>query len=226
MTEEKDVLIALNGVAQDVAGVINDQLVAGLWKTGLIEDMCWVYHDADQDGSHPCGIPCRPSKWRAPTWSWASIRHSVRPSSLSPRAMTDMATIVSLSVNQKSSGELGHASIQLSCRLLLVPWSAWLRKYSPIEYQPYSILLTLDDNCDTNRQRTKDSSSINAIILRQRYPLDVGLSEGILVAPHVYQDKCFERIGYFCQDGPMSASELERLNEGYDKAQESIIELV
>jgi hypothetical protein len=70
------VLIALNGVAQDVAGVINDQLVAGLWKTGLIEDMCWVYHDADQDGSHPCGIPCRPSKWRAPTWSWASIRQS------------------------------------------------------------------------------------------------------------------------------------------------------
>jgi hypothetical protein len=228
MAEEKDVLIALNGVAQDVADVMNDQLVAGLWKSRLIEDMCWAHHDFDPCGFlDPCRQPCRPSKWRAPTWGWASICHSVRPSDSRHRIMTDRATLVSLFVSQKFSGELVQASMQLSCRLLPVQWRAWLHRWFSIKQQldvPYSLWVTLDDHCGSNKQRIKDLSSIYGIVLRTADPFR--FSGGIIVAPHAYKHNCFERIGYFCQDRDMDFSDFVCLEEGYRKAQEVVIELV
>jgi hypothetical protein len=44
MTKEEDKLVALMGIADDFGQVLGDQLVAGLWKNHLLEEMCWRLH--------------------------------------------------------------------------------------------------------------------------------------------------------------------------------------
>jgi hypothetical protein len=44
MTNEEDKLIALLGVANDFGLALGDELVAGLWKSRLLEEACWQKH--------------------------------------------------------------------------------------------------------------------------------------------------------------------------------------
>lgn len=62
MTKEEDSLVAIDGVAQDIGGVISDTLIAGLWESRMIADMCWfTWNDYEHTN--------RPLIWRAPSWS-------------------------------------------------------------------------------------------------------------------------------------------------------------
>ena len=74
LTKEEDIFVALHGIAQTVAEVTKDTLVAGLWRGRMIEDLCWR---RDAHFGDPDDAPPKPSIWRAPTWSWASINRSI-----------------------------------------------------------------------------------------------------------------------------------------------------
>ena len=66
LTFPSDKLIALAGLAQCIGNITKDQYVAGLWRKSLKHDLLW----------HVCGTGeprRRPSGYRAPTFSWASI---------------------------------------------------------------------------------------------------------------------------------------------------------
>jgi hypothetical protein len=63
MTYGKDKLQALSGMARQMNRALNDTCIAGLWKGRLAADMLWETHDPQ----------ARPSSWRSPTWSWASV---------------------------------------------------------------------------------------------------------------------------------------------------------
>lgn len=66
LTFEKDKFPALAGIAKQMQRARGAKYLAGLWEDTLIEDLLWWRHSA---------IPSeRPAKWRAPTWSWASIK--------------------------------------------------------------------------------------------------------------------------------------------------------
>ena len=70
LTLEKDKLAAIAGVASVIQSKTEMQYVAGMWNSRwFIEyDLCWrVSGRADNQP------PFRPSKYRAPTWSWASV---------------------------------------------------------------------------------------------------------------------------------------------------------
>lgn len=64
LTYTRDKLLALAGVARKVHSRNGCQYLAGLWRDDRVEaQLCWS-----------CGEPKkRPTEWRAPTWSWASI---------------------------------------------------------------------------------------------------------------------------------------------------------
>lgn len=78
LTKDSDRLVALSGLAQRFSMVmqekflIKDAYLAGLWRGGLPEQLLWfvelrkfsVLHGRRHD---------RPSEWRAPSWSWASM---------------------------------------------------------------------------------------------------------------------------------------------------------
>lgn len=65
MTQASDKLIALAGLASRVQSHISDQYLAGLWQKSLCFDLMW-FSKFDPKAS-------RPARYRAPTWSWASI---------------------------------------------------------------------------------------------------------------------------------------------------------
>ncbi len=70
MTLEKDKLAAIAGLASVIQSKTHDQYIAGMWNCRFfIEyDLCWrVSRRADDQ------LPFRPLKYRAPTWSWASV---------------------------------------------------------------------------------------------------------------------------------------------------------
>lgn len=50
---------------QQLGNVLDDQLVAGLWRNRLLEELCWFRTSFGKKDE-----PSKPMKWRAPTWSW------------------------------------------------------------------------------------------------------------------------------------------------------------
>jgi len=67
ITYEQDLLPALSGIAKKVRqSRPGDVYLAGLWGDTLLRDLVW-YLGASRKSSR------RPSKWRAPSWSWASL---------------------------------------------------------------------------------------------------------------------------------------------------------
>lgn len=65
LTMLSDVFPALQGIAQRFGREIGCAYYAGLWEDHLLSDLLWHSLSAKYSS--------RPPKWRAPSWSWASI---------------------------------------------------------------------------------------------------------------------------------------------------------
>ena len=64
LTDPSDKLPALSGIASKYQKATNDEYCAGLWMASLVKGLKWQVGEPERD---------RPSVYRAPTWSWASI---------------------------------------------------------------------------------------------------------------------------------------------------------
>lgn len=64
-TFEKDELPALSGLVKVLQHRNKDQYLAGLWKNTIYDDLLWKYKNAY--------MVRRPSRYRAPSWSWAAL---------------------------------------------------------------------------------------------------------------------------------------------------------
>ena len=65
LTVRADLLPALSGMAARFATVLKDTFCAGLWRNDLQNGLAWRARSDNQQ--------LRPSEYRAPTWSWASM---------------------------------------------------------------------------------------------------------------------------------------------------------
>jgi len=113
LTNPSDKLFAIRGIGNWIGRAIGDEMVAGLWRGRIVEELCW-----SKRGHSP-----ETEMWRAPTWSWAFSNDEIVHSSLtrnhghhSSRHIT--GAVVNLDVRSKTSGELEHASMRIKCRLL------------------------------------------------------------------------------------------------------------
>ena len=70
LTVGDDKLIALSGIAKRQQAQLKDQYIAGLWRSFLPSQLLWSVKDCRQINNFPS---VRPSKYRAPSWSWASV---------------------------------------------------------------------------------------------------------------------------------------------------------
>ena len=100
-TVSTDKLIALSGIAKFFEVEIADQYIAGMWKGYLDTMLNWKVSD-------PVTVRPRPTPYRAPSWSWASIDSAVdywEPSLESPNSL-----ITILNVNTETIGDdpTGH----------------------------------------------------------------------------------------------------------------------
>ncbi len=65
-----DKFVALASIAELFQSSLKDQYVAGLWSRTLLYDLLWkVWAPMGPDEQHLS----RPTEYRAPTWSWASV---------------------------------------------------------------------------------------------------------------------------------------------------------
>ncbi|KAI4130659.1 MAG: hypothetical protein LQ338_001636 [Usnochroma carphineum] len=71
LTKSEDKLIALAGIASELSPNLSDGYVAGLWKEYMATELLW-YVDLDT-------VRTMQEKYRAPTFSWASIDGAVIP---------------------------------------------------------------------------------------------------------------------------------------------------
>jgi hypothetical protein len=69
LTYEKDIFPAISAVVRDMQHSRIDPYVAGLWQGDLCQDLLWT----TVWNRNSSALPRRPSTWRAPSWSWASV---------------------------------------------------------------------------------------------------------------------------------------------------------
>lgn len=119
LTRDSDKLVALCGIAKQVGDATGDELVAGLWKSLIIEELCWfkrLFHNEK--------LAIEPTEWRAPTWSWAVSNGKIWISTLSKfhrmhESRHFETELVDLDIGTKPSGELTHASMKIKCKPML-----------------------------------------------------------------------------------------------------------
>ncbi|RYN31162.1 hypothetical protein AA0115_g4709 [Alternaria tenuissima] len=71
LTVATDKLIALSGIAKRMRPTVNnDTYVAGIWRKHLESALLWLIKTHEKIDGSPS---CRPTPYRAPTWSWASV---------------------------------------------------------------------------------------------------------------------------------------------------------
>lgn len=75
LTKEDDKLPAISGVAKKYEHILKDTYVAGLWLSRLHTELLWRPKEFTATVMNPTIY--RPSSYRAPSWSWASINGSV-----------------------------------------------------------------------------------------------------------------------------------------------------
>lgn len=74
LTHETDIFPAFSGVAKRFQGAFRSEVLAGLWRKSLLADLLWhVQTQGERHGTGP-GFWGRPESWRAPSWSWASVK--------------------------------------------------------------------------------------------------------------------------------------------------------
>jgi hypothetical protein len=246
ITNEDDRLIALSGIAQDVErAFMGERFVAGLWETSLLQELCWVA--VHFRSSESLNRSCRPGTWRAPSWSWASVTTAVGPLASGPNVFDPSATLVQNKadilgyiIDQKSSGQIKSASIDLRCRLI----PAVVRQYRRKDGGPaFASTLegTMDrlDNINIDDPRTAMANAASRrawlIILRHHpgYYNDSGswlkCLEGLIVVKCTHQPLNFERIGIFFHKslkGDANEQVIQDFLEMYEKIEDQIITLV
>ncbi|KAI1380199.1 heterokaryon incompatibility protein-domain-containing protein [Hypoxylon crocopeplum] len=132
LTFQKDKIIALSGVARQIASTSGDEYVAGLWKSRLFPDLLWSpYNDGKQQQ--------QPSTCYAPSWSWAATSDHVNLADIVYNPgddtgklmqfgiphMKPLAQIIDTCVvpsDQDVFGDIRSATIDLTC--LLIPAEA------------------------------------------------------------------------------------------------------
>ncbi|KAM0549202.1 hypothetical protein ACHAPJ_009511 [Fusarium lateritium] len=97
LTRPSDKLPAISGLAEIFAKRLDDQYVAGLWRSDLIEGLLWQ------------GLNCRRrQEYRAPSWSWASMDGI--PGLGNVHDYDTLAEVLDVKVNLKSSNPYGEVT--------------------------------------------------------------------------------------------------------------------
>lgn len=123
LTRQEDKIIALSGIAKEMSFLFDDQYLAGLWKHNLPYQLLWqITNPLIANHGNPC---FRPLKYRAPTWSWASIEGRVVPSNRYSRDWHSLPSRLEgyvIPVESDVTGQIRDARLDVKGRLRLANW--------------------------------------------------------------------------------------------------------
>lgn len=108
LSRASDTLPAISGLAAIFATRLDDQYVAGLWRSDMIRGLCWSWYSYCR----------RRREYRAPSWSWASVDTFVDGDFNS--TFHELATILEVDITPKGAnpyGEVLEGKIRISAPL-------------------------------------------------------------------------------------------------------------
>jgi hypothetical protein len=118
LTVTSDRLIALAGIAKLMGQALNDEYCAGLWQRNLAVDLCWFPPNTR-------GLKPRPSGYRAPSWSWASLDGRCSLAFFADDETTDrLIRIIEYHVDTATNNPFGFVN---ASTLTLCGWLATIR---------------------------------------------------------------------------------------------------
>jgi hypothetical protein len=129
LTKSEDKLVACSGLARRLAGLMNDSYVVGMWNHGLEFQLLWeVAVDPFTENRQFDDISW-PTKYRAPSWSWASLDGPVTlPSSLEGESLIRLEQVFLDYTEHDNYGPVGYGRLQLQGHLKAIrirePWPA------------------------------------------------------------------------------------------------------
>ena len=156
-TKDTDMLPALGGVARAFADITRDKYCCGMWEDQLLQELCWfrlAFAYDEKTSRHMQTEFEKPTAYRAPSWSWASINGGrVMMTSLPIPVdipVQSLATVVEIflePLDKDPFGELksGHLRIKGSVFELGDLWHVYWRKVAPSR-EAYQLLPQKTDN--------------------------------------------------------------------------------
>ncbi|KAI0329378.1 HET-domain-containing protein [Cubamyces sp. BRFM 1775] len=124
LTNPSDKLTAFAGLAQMFAPALGPDYLAGLWRSSLLTDLLWWRNRGTTNAS----AVRHPEKYRAPSWSWASVDGPLSSTSVSGRALAEVvACSVSLQSEILPFGQVTGGSIVLRAMLFPCEWAGFHR---------------------------------------------------------------------------------------------------
>ena len=106
LTISKDKLVAISGVVKRLQPLFKTDYLAGLWRDDLPEQLLWHVDSYYDETKRFLAGEERP-KYRAPSWSWASVEAPIVPLELFPEA-DNMATIIEAHVTPLTEDATGQ----------------------------------------------------------------------------------------------------------------------
>lgn len=233
LTYPEDKLIALSGVAQSLSDLLQDELVAGLWRARFVEQLCWYVTPSDD-------VRVRPTTWRAPSWTWASTESKIHQIVIGSRARREMVQIMHLDTHVKASGALISCSVKLKCKLVnaivhlektRTYWGQYVFFSDDTLQSPENskhLLLFLDDPEFWTAVSGRRSIKL-LVLMSYKDQYDATFLVGIALVSSTSHRGAYERIGFF--KGPYQIPSpfewfFSELAARHEKAEEQIIKLV
>lgn len=123
LTNPDDKLVAISGVAKSFANIVGDEYLAGLWRGNFVNCLLWqvltpitaMYSGEEYWPS------VRPQRYRAPSWSWASVDGPTQGYLFEYELSDHRAEILDVFVKHKNgdpTGELRHACLHVRGHLI------------------------------------------------------------------------------------------------------------
>ncbi|KAI1455372.1 HET-domain-containing protein [Annulohypoxylon moriforme] len=224
---EKDRLRAVAGIANHLSSVelpsnpgkpVMGRYIEGLWEDRMCESLCWYAQPA---GRHPKPRPADWRKWKAPTWSWASVQdpsHAIIDSYTFNQKSANLANF--LEVQYITHPQACQEQVQYNCIRLELPtmeatlvmslaegagpyesthFIKWKLQVNGNDICEYSITIRPDYDYAINGPDHIASGRIVmcGLVLESLNPGILPINIGLLLIPVEEENGLYKRIGYF-----------------------------
>lgn len=194
ITVPGDKLVALAGIVEEFHRVYNTEYLAGVWRKTLLPDLLWTRSSAYE-------IKPRPTNYRAPSWSWASIDGLVEYRYVEEKKAKANCTIeseilncqISLAREDMPFGAVSAATLTLNshvrkAKLESKSESGHVSMQLDSEAEPVKI-----GWADIDAMEKRDEVWITPLI----WDKEGGSVEGLVLAAASNSENYFRRVGHF-----------------------------
>ncbi|EPE26446.1 hypothetical protein GLAREA_02359 [Glarea lozoyensis ATCC 20868] len=139
LTKEEDKLVALSGLAKVYTPLLGDEYIAGIWRSRIFTELLWHAETESFPETE------RPLRYRAPSWSWASIdahitcHHALSPSDLRGQTCCTVLEAQVETLGHDTTGQVKGGFLRVSG--VLRPCHFWTQ---PKDLRPQVLLDTTD----------------------------------------------------------------------------------